>query len=121
VVPPNKHVPEDDQWLFKYYDIGFVNFVERPTRAQKNIYPREFIKGAQRIKEIVAKYTPKVVCFIGTSIYKHFQSGLPERDSYGPQRNYLFENHGVWNGCLVFVIPSTSAKARGYSLEIKKE
>jgi mismatch-specific thymine-DNA glycosylase len=121
ILPPNIHSALDDKWLLKYYDIGFINFVERPTHAQKFIYFKEFVAGASRLKQIIAEYNPKVVVFVGIDIYKHFTSGLSIKKTSGPQPNYLFEHEGSWGGCLIYVLPSTSARARTFSIEEKME
>ncbi|MGI0007347.1 MAG: mismatch-specific DNA-glycosylase [Nitrosotalea sp.] len=56
----------------KVYQLGFLNVVNRPTRVVSELARGEEEKGRKRILEIIKKYKPIVVCFVGKISYEKF-------------------------------------------------
>jgi TDG/mug DNA glycosylase family protein len=69
----------------KKYKLGFVNLIDRPTKAVSELEPEEEIDGQKKIRRIIIIYKPKLVCFIGKIAYQKF-SGVKDFQ-FGWQRN----------------------------------
>lgn len=48
-----------------------MNYVDRPTKDEKNINNDELSEGKKRLEEIVKDYKPRVVCFVGKKCCKY--------------------------------------------------
>jgi TDG/mug DNA glycosylase family protein len=59
----------------KIYNLGMLTVVRRPTRDITALKKNEEMPGQKRIRAIIKKEKPAVVCFIGKISYKKF-SGL---------------------------------------------
>ena len=98
--------PADDVRLLGW-GIGLTDVVKRPTRGIHELKPGEFHRGAKALQEKIARYRPRIVCFVGLTGYRVCcgRNGEPGRrtDRFG--------------GAQVFVIPSTSPRNARYSLE----
>jgi double-stranded uracil-DNA glycosylase len=49
---------------------GITNMVERTTAAASELAPEEYVEGGRRLERIVARYTPRVVAFLGIGAYR---------------------------------------------------
>lgn len=54
------------------YKFGLVNVINRPTPNVLSLYKGEENMGRKRIRNIIKKYKPRVVCFIGKITYAKF-------------------------------------------------
>ena len=101
-------VPErltcDDDARLPGYGIGLTNLVERASRGIADLSRAEMWAGAERLREKLRRYRPRVVCFNGKAIYEVF-SGRRCRLGLQPERH---------EGALVFVMPSTSPRGASY-------
>ena len=101
-------VPErltcDDDARLPGYGIGLTNLVERASRGIADLSRAEMRAGAERLREKLRRYRPRVVCFNGKAIAEAF---LERRCALGlqPER---------WESIPVYVMPSTSARAASY-------
>jgi TDG/mug DNA glycosylase family protein len=69
----------------RVYRLGLVNVINRPTRDITELEKGEELIGQRKIRAIIKKGKPAVVCFVGKVAYKKF-SGL-KNISFGWQKN----------------------------------
>jgi TDG/mug DNA glycosylase family protein len=50
--------------------IGITGLVERATASAAELTVDELVKGAQRLRKVVAQYSPRVVAFLGITAYR---------------------------------------------------
>ncbi len=70
----------DDRKLKAFYErrferrwkLGFVNIINRPTPDVTSLKKGEEERGRKRILSLIARYEPRVVCFIGKVTYQKF-------------------------------------------------
>ncbi|MGE8205684.1 G/U mismatch-specific DNA glycosylase [Heyndrickxia sp. NPDC080065] len=100
---PRKFHPEED---YKLLDIGYglTNIVSRPTKAADEITKDEYQKGREILKKKIAKYQPKIVCYVGKGVYQEYSKKrvIP----WGRQEE------AVVHGTIDFVAPSSSGLVR---------
>jgi TDG/mug DNA glycosylase family protein len=84
--------------------MGVTDLVERPTRSAAEVSEEEYRRGAERFREIVREYRPRVVCYNGKGVYLR-ATRLPGAP-WGRQPTELVE------GVVDFVAPSPSGLAR---------
>ncbi|MBU6214478.1 hypothetical protein KGM48_01380 [Patescibacteria group bacterium] len=65
------------------YELGLMNLINRPTRDITELKREEELPGRKRIRAIIKREKPPIVCFIGKIAYERF-SGL-KRFSFGWQ------------------------------------
>lgn len=64
----------DDSQLFDY-NFGITDLVpDRPTREAKEISDAEYRAAAVRLRRTLARHAPRVVCFTGKDVFRHFAS-----------------------------------------------
>lgn len=56
----------------KIYGLGLVNIIDRPTVDVTSLKKGEEEKGRVKIKKIIKKVKPKIVCFIGKVTYQRY-------------------------------------------------
>jgi TDG/mug DNA glycosylase family protein len=78
--------------------IGLTNAARRTTRGSGDLRKADFAGAAERLREIVATYTPGVLAFVGKAAYTGVFGGGVE---LGLQERTL-------DGARLFVLPSTS-------------
>ena len=105
LVPEPVIGPRDDARLLEW-GIGLTDVVKRPTRGIHELAPAEFRQGAKVLQEKIARYKPRIVCFIGLTGYRVCCGATGVS---GKRTDRLA-------GALVFVIPSTSPRNAHYSL-----
>lgn len=49
---------------------GITNMVERTTNAASELRPEEYVAGGERLRRLVATYSPRVVAFMGIGAYR---------------------------------------------------
>lgn len=101
-------VPErltcDDDARLRGYGIGLTNLVERASRGIADLSRAEMQAGAERLREKLRRYRPRVVCFNGKAIY----------DVFAGHQCQLGLQPGRHEGTLVYVMPSTSPRGASY-------
>ncbi len=55
-----------------FYNYGFINIIDRPTRVVTELKKGEEAPGRKRINSLVGRYKPRIVCFIGKVTYEKF-------------------------------------------------
>ena len=94
---------EEDEELLEH-GIGFTNIVARPTKTAAEITKEEYRLGAEALRDKIARYCPKVVCYVGKGVYEQL-SGRKGMD-WGKQ------DEPVVPGVIDFVAPSSSGLVR---------
>lgn len=94
---------EDDSQLFAH-NFGITDLVhDRPTREAWEVGDEEYARGALRLRRQIARFRPRVVCFTGKGVYRHFaRLGAKAAVEYGPA--------GIFKGSVLFVAPFPSHK-----------
>jgi double-stranded uracil-DNA glycosylase len=105
----------DDAQLFDY-NFGITDLVQdRPTREAKEISDEDYAQAAARLRRQLVRLAPRVVCFTGKDVYRHFA---------GLKRSRAVEHGaaGSFRRSLLYVAPFPShkwmtdaEKARHYS------
>jgi TDG/mug DNA glycosylase family protein len=108
---PEKITFADDHRVLEW-DIGLTNLVHRTTRGIEDLAVEELRDGAIALKEKLLRHRPAVVCFNGKSIYEAF-SGR-RKVAFGLQDE-------TFEGMLLFVVPSSSARTAAYQRDAKVE
>src|SRR5918998_237121 len=63
---------QDDSQLFAH-NFGITDLVhDRPTREAWEVADEEYARGAARLRRQIARLRPRVVCFTGKGVYRHF-------------------------------------------------
>ena len=89
---------------------GITNIVARATRGIGELRPEEYIAGRTRLRAKVRRYRPKVVAFVGITVYRAM---FPER--IGPLTIGLQQDR--LDGSSVFLLPNTSGRNAHYSFD----
>src|ERR1700693_6138301 len=61
--------PEDDVRLPEW-GLGITNLIARPTPGIDTLKPAEYVDGARVLRRKVRRSKPKVVAFVGVSLYR---------------------------------------------------
>ncbi|GGN98178.1 mismatch-specific DNA-glycosylase [Saccharibacillus kuerlensis] len=100
---PRRYLPQEDGDLLKL-GFGFTNIVARPTRGIEDIAREEYREGSRILQAKLARYLPKVACYVGKGVYTEFT---------GRKRtNWGFQPDSVVDGVVDFVAPSSSGLVR---------
>ncbi len=91
--------PQQDGRVLEY-SIGLTDVVKRPTHGIHEITPEEFRRGVDRVRRLILKFYPRIVCFNGLAGYQAV-FGKATRPGLQPQR---------MGSSKIFVIPSTSPR-----------
>ena len=63
---------QNDSQLFDY-NFGITDLVpDRPTREAREITDAEYARAALRLRRKLLRLAPRVVCFTGKDVYRHF-------------------------------------------------
>lgn len=98
-----KYSAEEDQELLEL-GYGLTNIVSRPTKAAADITKQEYQQGRMELKNRIAFYKPKVVCFVGKGVYQEYSK--KRTIEWGVQQ------HPVVSETIEFVAPSSSGLVR---------
>lgn len=76
---PEAALRQDDNLRYVYknkfiknYKLNFTNIITRPSRSIAELRPGEEVAGRKRILNLISRFTPNVVCFIGKVTYEKF-------------------------------------------------
>lgn len=109
---PRKLEPAEYKELLSY-GIGLTDLVKHKSGMDKNLETADFASGRERLRELMLKYRPRTLCFVGKKAAKQFLG--VERLEYGLQEKHIGETS-------IFVTPSTSGAAgRWWDIEIWKK
>ena len=87
--------------------LGITNLVNRTTAAESELRREEFVAGAARLRDTVARYRPRWLAMVGIGAYR---VGFEEpRAAVGRQQRTLGDT-GVW------VLPNPSGLNANYQL-----
>jgi TDG/mug DNA glycosylase family protein len=100
---PRKYRPEEDIDLLEL-GYGFTNIVARPTRTAAEITKEEYREGREILREKIARYRPRAVCFVGKGVYQEYSGRRTV--AWGIQADPIVP------GILEFVAPSSSGLVR---------
>jgi TDG/mug DNA glycosylase family protein len=56
---------ERDPWLALELGVGFTDCVKRATARARDLEPREYRRGIERVEGLVRLYRPRATCFVG--------------------------------------------------------
>ena len=99
---------EDDRRILDF-NLGLTDLVKRPTRSSADLSAADVRQGAILLRKKLLRYRPRIVCFNGKGAYERFAG---RRCQLGLQPQRLSDS-------LLFVLPSTSARAAGLRREEK--
>lgn len=103
---PDPVGPGDEARLLGW-GIGLTDVVKRPTGGIHELGPDEFRHGAQQLRDKIARYRPRIVCFNGLTGYRVCCQTKQARVGRQTER---------FGGARVFALPSTSPRNAHYSL-----
>lgn len=93
----------EDQRVLEW-NIGLTNMVDRATPSLSDLSLDELRAGAKKLERKLLRFRPRTICFNGKRIYDVF-AGHP--CGFGAQPERI-------GGAMVYVMPSTSARAAAY-------
>jgi len=96
---------EDDGRLVEF-DLALTNLCARPTRAAAELSTAEMIAGQRVLARKIWRVRPRVVAFVGVSIYRRF-FGIAQGAGAGAKEQEIF-------GARVFVLPNPSGLNASY-------
>lgn len=108
IIPEALTFAEDHRVL--EWDIGLTNLCQRTTRSADELTAEELRVGATELRAKLLRIRPRVACFNGKGIYEAFAGH--RRVSFGLQPETV-------EGTLLFVVPSSSARAAAYQRDAK--
>jgi TDG/mug DNA glycosylase family protein len=100
---PKLYSTNEDKDLLKL-GYGLTNIVERPTKEALDITKEEYEEGRILLQQKLAKYKPKVACYVGKGVYQELTK--TKKIPWGVQKASVVE------GVIDFVAPSSSGLVR---------
>jgi TDG/mug DNA glycosylase family protein len=88
------------------FDLALTNLCSRATRAAAELSTAEMIAGQRALARKIRRVQPRVVAFVGVSIYRRF-FGIAQGAGAGPKQEEIF-------GARVFVLPNPSGLNASY-------
>ncbi|ODQ51004.1 DNA glycosylase [Saitoella complicata NRRL Y-17804] len=118
---------KDDQRLPADYSVGITNLVRRPTAEASELSKAELVASVPSLEAKIATSKPQAVCIVGKGVWEaihrhHTNKPLPKTFTFGwqPDTTRMGAGEDGWRGARVFVVPSTSGRVAGYSMEMKE-
>jgi len=115
--------PTEDHTLPERFSLGLTNLVDRPTAEQNELSANEQVAGVPALLAKVARYRPRVLCFVGLDIARTFQKKItfafnpegkkPAKLELGLQSYKLVHANSGTNTVhetLFYAMPSTSGR-----------
>lgn len=95
---------EDDRML-PAFGLGLTNLVDRPTAGERDLAWEELAAGGRRLRRLVRRLRPAVVCLLGKNVYRAY-AGL------GPSAPVAWgrQPRPVVPGTVDFVAPNPSGR-----------
>ncbi|KIK64039.1 hypothetical protein GYMLUDRAFT_40269 [Collybiopsis luxurians FD-317 M1] len=138
---PERIPPTEDYTLPERYRLGLTNIVDRPTAEATELKDSEFKEGIVPFLSKVARYRPRIACFIGVRtgriVLDHVMRGLPKTQRQGfllglQPYKIVYSNSECGSSeaskspessciseTLFYAVPSTSGKVQGYQIPDK--
>ncbi|KAF9515095.1 hypothetical protein BS47DRAFT_1328366 [Hydnum rufescens UP504] len=92
-----KLLPEEDTTLLGL-KIGMTNLVPRPSKEESNITAGEYAEGSLVLLEVITRWRPRIVCFVGFGIWSKFETCLIEGGNVPRPRKLTGRDKSVGNG-----------------------
>jgi double-stranded uracil-DNA glycosylase len=102
---PEELTCQDDARLVEF-DLALTNLCSRATRSAAELSTAEMIAGQQLLARKIRRTQPRVVAFVGVSIYRRF-FGIAQGEGAGPKQEEIY-------GARVFVLPNPSGLNASY-------
>ncbi|KAH9059791.1 uracil-DNA glycosylase-like protein [Lactarius vividus] len=74
-------LPSEDFTLPERYNLGLINLVDRPSTSQAELSAQEMASSVPALLAKIARFRPRVVCFIGKGIWLHVRETVPVSSS----------------------------------------
>jgi TDG/mug DNA glycosylase family protein len=101
---PVLHLPSDSRHMRQLYGYGFTNIVARTTQRADELTKEDYDGGRQILIRKLHRYRPKIVCFVGKTVYHKYS--LQRRSTFS------FQDKSTIPGIYEFVGPATSGLVR---------
>lgn len=123
--PDRQLPPSMDEHLPVQYSLGHTNLIARPSRNAAELSKEEMADAVPELEEKIRRWQPEAVCIVGKTIWEVIWRsktgrGIRKEDFDWGWQDMRFAGETGWEGCRVFVVPSTSGLVAGYSPEFKK-
>ena len=102
---PEMLTSEDDARLVEF-DLALTNLCARATRAASELSTAEMIEGRRVLARKIRRVQPRVVAFVGVSIYRGFFR-IAQGEGAGAKHEEIY-------GARVFVLPNPSGLNASY-------
>ncbi len=96
LVPEFLGTPGDDVRVLEY-GIGITDVVKRPSATSKAIAKAEYLGGFVRLADLVARYRPRIVCFVGVDLLRRYRE-QPAIFPADVQVEAVYSTSGLANG-----------------------
>ncbi|KIM78187.1 hypothetical protein PILCRDRAFT_75863 [Piloderma croceum F 1598] len=125
---PSLLSPTEDYTLPDLCSVGLTNLVERPSAEQAELSPSEMMDSVPSLLAKVARYRPRVVCFVGMGIWRVVEKVLAKSaPSKGKSKKSTLNDVGLQpyrfkfsvHETFIFVVPSTSGRVVSHQLPDK--
>ena len=121
VPEPVTHVDDD---RLPMWGIGMTNLIARPSPGIDVLKPDEYIQGWQILEKKIDRFRPKIVAFVGVTMYRALWRvltqtplGAPKpRGEGGPAIKPGFQKATV-HGARLFVLPNPSGRNAHFSYD----
>ena len=102
---------EDDVRL-PDWGLGITNLIARPSPGISDLRPAEYIEAWAVLERKIRRYRPKVVAFLGVTLYRALQ---PLLDCPPPVEVIIGPQPVTIHGCAVFVLPNPSGRNANFT------
>ena len=58
--------------FLQHYGLNFVNLINYPTTQVTELNRGDELRGVRRVRQLIAKHRPRVVCFVGRITYHKY-------------------------------------------------
>lgn len=109
LVPEPLTFEEDDR--LPEWGLGITNLIARPSPGIDDLRPEEYVQGWTVLDRKVRRYRPKVVAFVGVTLYRALVPLLdcpPAASAVGPHRVKIHNSH-------IFVLPNPSGRNANFT------
>jgi TDG/mug DNA glycosylase family protein len=87
---------------------GITNLVARPTPGIDTLLPSEFVSGRTRLRAKIRRYRPRIVAFVGVTVFRAMRPDWKGPVALGPQKEAVAD-------IPIFVLPNPSGRNANYS------
>ena len=112
-IVPEPITHEDDIRLPEW-GIGMTNLIPRPSPGIDVLKPSEYIDGWRVLERKIGKFRPKIVAFVGVTMYRALWKTLGHTDA--PEITPGFQKATV-HGARLFVLPNPSGRNAHFSYD----